>query len=106
MAIYGEFCEDNTHKDDGCLKEICRREGCGWERTYYYRVMAHIGNAELALFKEESNEYGQYYVMTARGKDVLDEVSAYVNECLDRMKAGIAPEEEESGALPIRCFGM
>jgi hypothetical protein len=106
MALYGEFCEDDTHKDDNCLKEIARQEGCGWERTYYYRVMAHICNAELALFKEESDEHGRHYAITPRGKDVLEQVAAYVEECLDRMETGTVPWKTDSGDLLIRCFGM
>ena len=105
MALHGEFDENDQHEDDhDRLREIAHHAGCGWERTYYFRIMAHIGNPELALFKRMANEFGGYYVITPRGEVVLDQVAAYVTECLDRMEAGVMPWKEASGDLPIKWF--
>jgi hypothetical protein len=105
MALHGEFDEDDTHENDhDRLREIAHHAGCGWERTYYFRVMAHLDNAELALFKRKTNEHGRYYVVTPRGIDVLDQVAAYVTECLDCMEAGVMPWEEEPRDLHIKWF--
>jgi hypothetical protein len=51
-----------------------------------------------------ANQFGGYYVITARGEVVLDQVAAYVTECLDRMEAGVMPWEEEPRDLPIKWF--
>ena len=105
MALHGEFDEDNKHEDDhDRLREIAHHAGCGWERTYYFRIMAHIGNPERALFKRRTNEHGRYYVITPRGLAVLDQVAAYVTECLDRMEANVMPSKGEHGELPIKWF--
>ena len=66
--------------------------------------MAHIGDRKRALFEETTNANGKYYVMTRQGSVVLDQVAAYVTECLDRMEAHVMPCKEASGDLPIRCF--
>jgi hypothetical protein len=105
MALHGEFDEKNEHEDDhDRLRTIAHHAGCGWERTYYFRIMAHIDNPDLALFKKLENDYGGYYVITPRGEVVLDQVAAYVRECLDRMKAGVMPWEERPRDLPIKWF--
>ena len=105
MALHGEFDENNQHEDDhDRLREIAHHAGCGWERTYYFRIMAHIGNPKRALFTRRTNEHGRYYVITPLGLVVLDQVAAYVTECLDRMEAGVMPRKEEDGDLPIRWF--
>ena len=105
MALHGEFDEKNEHEDDhDRLREIAHDAGCGWERTYYFRIMAHLDNPEKALFKRTKNEFGGYYVITPRGLDVLDQVAAYVTECLDRMEAGVMPWEERPEDLPIKWF--
>jgi hypothetical protein len=70
----------------------------------HFRIMAHIDKPELALFKRMANEFGGYYAITPRGEIVLDQVAAYVTECLDRMKAGAMPRKEEDGDLPIKWF--
>lgn len=44
------------------------------------------------------------YVITPRGEVVLDQVAAYVTECLDRMEAGAMPWEERPRDLPIKWF--
>jgi len=66
--------------------------------------MAHIGNSKLQLFKRMANEFGGYYAITPRGVVVLDQVAAYVTECLDFMEAGGMPRKEEDGDLPIKWF--
>ena len=105
MALHGEFDEDNRHEDNhDRLREIAHDAGCGWERTYYFRIMAHIDKPEIALFRKLSNEYGGYYVITPRGLVVLDQVAKYVTECLDRMEAGVMPWEERPRDLPIKWF--
>jgi hypothetical protein len=105
MALHGEFDENDQHEDDhNRLREIAHHAGCGWERTYYFRIMAHIDKPELALFKRMTNEFGGYYAMTPRGLAVLDEVAEYVTECLDRMEAGAMPWEEKPSDLPIKWF--
>ena len=105
MALHGEFDEDSKHEDDhDRLREIAHHAGCGWERTYYFRIMAHIDKPERALFTKKTNENGKYYAMTKRGFAVLDEVAAYVEECLDNMEANVMPPKEESGDLPIKWF--
>jgi len=105
MALHGEFDEDSKHEDDhDRLREIAHHAGCGWERTYYFRIMAHIDKPERALFKKLTNEFGGYYVITPRGKIILDQVAEYVTECLDRMEVGVMPWEEQPRDLPIKWF--
>jgi hypothetical protein len=105
MALHGEFGENNQHEDDhDRLREIAHHAGCGSERTYYFRIMAHLDDPGKALFKKMTNENGGYYVITPRGEVVLDQMAAYVRECLDRMEAGVMPWEERPRDLPIKWF--
>jgi len=66
--------------------------------------MAHIGDPERALLKKKTNKNGHFYAKTQRGSAVLEQVAAYVTECLDRMEAGVVPSKEMWEGLPIRWF--
>jgi len=66
--------------------------------------MAHLDKPERALFKRMTNQNGRYYAITPRGLVFLDQVAAYVTECLDRTKAGVMPWEETPRDLPIKWF--
>lgn len=83
------------------LEAIFGQAGCGSERTFYFRVVAHIGNRTFALCERGSNDNGDYYCLTQRGRDVLEEVAAYVKECLDSIVNNGIPWREEGVGLRI-----
>jgi len=56
MALHGEF--DENEDDHDRLRKIAHYAGCGWERTYYFRIMAHIGDPERALLKKRRTILG------------------------------------------------
>lgn len=76
MALHCEIDETSTNEDDhNRLQEIAHQAGCGWVRTYYFRVMAHLDKDALALFRQKRNQNGKYYVIKSRGKSILDELA-------------------------------
>jgi len=55
----------------------CHLAGCGIERTYVFRVRAHIGSNN-AVCVRRSHQGSVYYVLTQRGMEILNNVVEYV----------------------------
>ena len=86
MTLHGEFDETSSHEDDhNRLQQIASQTGCVWERTYYFRFMTHLDNRAFAFFRRKRNQRGDCCAITSRDKGILDEVVAYVKDCLVRM---------------------
>jgi hypothetical protein len=98
MALYGEFDEHDNHEDDdNRLRRIADQVGCGIERTYVFRVKAHLEDPSRALFvRKIHNKHHTYYSATDRGKQVVQEVAQHVRECLALMTLEIPPVEQNS----------
>jgi hypothetical protein len=98
MALYGEFDEHNNHEDDDDrIRRIADQVGCGLERTYVFRVKAHIEDPQRALFvRKIHKKHHAYYTATERGKKVVQKVAQHVRECLALMSLQIPPTEENN----------
>ena len=73
IALHSEFNENTQEDNRNRLQHIAHEAGCGWEKDFYFRVVAHIDNRALALCKRGSDQYGDCYDITPRGKDMLKE---------------------------------
>jgi len=94
MALLGEFDETDNHEDSSQrLATICHHAGCGIERTYVFRVRAHIGGSN-AVCVRRSHRGSVHYVLTQRGMEILNNVVEYVQHCLRLMRDGIPPTRE------------
>ena len=92
MALHGEFDETDDHEEDEeRLRVIAHHAGCGANRVYYFRVKARLGTPRAVCERIMKKDL-VYYQMTQHGIRVLQNVAAYVRECLDRMSAGQLPE--------------
>jgi hypothetical protein len=98
MALYGEFDEHDNHEDDDIrLRRITDQVGCGFARTYVFRVRAHLDDPSRALFVRKIHKtHHTYYSATVRGKEVVQKVAQHVRECLALMSLQIPPTEENN----------
>ena len=98
MALYGEFDENDNHEDDDDrLRRITEQVGCGLERTYVFRVRAHLDDPSRALFvRKVHHKHHTYYSATDQGKQVVQKVAQYVRECLALMSLETPPTEENN----------
>jgi len=101
MALYGEFDENDNHEDDDDrLRRITEQVGCGLERTYVFRVRAHLDDPSRALFvRKVHHKHHTYYSATDRGKQVVQKVAQHVRECLALMSLEVPPTEENNKVL-------
>jgi hypothetical protein len=101
MALYGEFDENDNHEDnDARLGMITDQVGCGLERTYVFRVRAHINDPSRALFvRKVHHKHHTYYSATDRGKQVVQTVAQHVRECLALMSLDVPPTAQNKKVL-------
>jgi hypothetical protein len=101
MACYGEFDERDDHEDDDDrLRRITNQIACGYERTYIFRVRAHMNDKSKALFERKiCSRHYVYYVPTARGKQVVEQVAQHVQACITLMKFDIPPTPDNNKVI-------
>ena len=89
IALHGEFDENDGHEESiDRLRKIAHHAGCN--RVYYFRVRGHIGTSQ-AVCRRVIQQDVAYYIVTQRGRKVLQDVARYAKMCVKCMYAGIPP---------------
>jgi hypothetical protein len=94
FGLHAEFDERPTHEDaEQRMTDIADESGCGAGNVYAVRIQGDMYTDDAVCVRRTINKHHTYYELTNKGWQVVRDTAAAVEQRLQWIKSGLAPDD-------------